>query len=172
MSSDIIIITGKINSGKTTACKTWINRQKKDGKSVGGILSIPVWRKGEKNAYYAYDISTEESILLATTAAVSPASSYGRFRFPRTGLDFAETVLRNACGLSGGKPKETIIVDEIGPLELKEKGFASVLRELLNEYSGTLILVTRESHTEALCRHFHIECTPEMYIRPNEEIPA
>jgi iron complex transport system ATP-binding protein len=172
MSTDIIIIAGKINSGKTTACKTYIRHQRDAGKSVGGTLSVPVWRKGKKTSYYAYDISTQESILLASEAPVSPSVSHGRFHFPLRGFAFAEKVLLEAAGLGNSAPKEIILIDEIGPLELKEEGFAPVLRRLLFEYSGTLLLVVRESHLSQACGHFGIECPGEKIFTPHEEISA
>lgn len=172
MSTDIIIIAGKINSGKTSACKSWINEQKSHKKDIGGILSIPVWRRGEKNTYYAYDIAREEAVLLATTEPVSPCVRYGRFRFPYSAFQFAESVISRAAGLRDLPPKDSIIIDEIGPLELEEKGFAPALRMLLRSYSGRLILVTRETHTEKICSRFALPCNSYSIITPGEEIPV
>jgi nucleoside-triphosphatase THEP1 len=156
MSTDIIIITGKINSGKTSACKTLISEQKRQKKEVGGILSLPVWRRGEKNTYYAVDIATEEGTLLATTGPVSPCIRYGRFRFPLSGFVFACSALYRAAGLSDLPAAEMIIIDELGPLELLDRGFAPALKTILQTYTGTLILVTRETHTGEIRGHFGI----------------
>lgn len=172
MSTDIIIIAGKINSGKTSACKTWINEQKRHKKSAGGVLSLPVWRGGEKNSYYAYDIAAEEAVLLATTEPVRPCFRYGKFRFPLSGFMFADSVLYRDAGLRDLPAKDSIIIDEIGPLELLDRGFAPVLRKLLQVYTGRLILVTRETHTRELCGRFNIPCSPEAIIAPGEEIPV
>ncbi len=174
MYTDILIISGKINSGKSTACKDLVRRLQSSQKNIGGILSIPFWRHGEKKAYYALDISTEEGTLLATTEPVYPAYRYGRFFFPLSGFSFAKSVLYAAADLSEMKKqnkKDILIIDEIGPLECLGQGFTPLLRDLMDRFSGILLLVMREEYTRKLCTYFKIPYNKEKIFYPGEEIP-
>jgi nucleoside-triphosphatase THEP1 len=50
-----------------------------------------------------------------------------------------------------------LVVDEIGPLELKGQGFHDVLRELLQKRKENIILVVREGLVQQVTEHFKIE---------------
>lgn len=147
-------------------CKTWITKRETEGKSVGGILSVPFWHKGKKNTYYAYDITTEEAALLAAEEPVFPSYRHGRFNFPLSGFTFAEEVISEAVKT----PADCIIIDEVGPLELKGAGFAKVLSEVLQSYDGTLLLVTREKLREDICGAYGISTAEVTILTPRGEV--
>ena len=63
----------------------------------------------------------------------------GRFVFSKSGFERATAIINNAIGIEGW-----LIIDEIGPLELKGEGFNGVLHELLAKRSGKTLLVIRD----------------------------
>jgi len=54
-------------------------------------------------------------------------------------------------------PCELIVIDEVGPLELREEGLAPAVRTALSELSAAqeLVLVVRSSLVQEVMRVFH-----------------
>jgi len=73
----------------------------------------------------------------------------GRFRLSLSTLERAARHTRSAPD----GPATRIVVDEVGPLELRGEGFAPLVRDLLTRRCGVLWLVVRtESVDEVRCR--------------------
>ena len=75
----------------------------------------------------------------------------GRFRFSRHHFNKAIDVIRESI-----PPKGWLIIDEIGPLELKGEGFSEVLKEAMAERSDNILLVVREGLTGQVIAYFDI----------------
>lgn len=71
----------------------------------------------------------------------SAVLSVGRFQFSKNNFDRAIGIIRDAIPQDGW-----LIIDEIGPLELKGEGFHDVLKEVLGGRKGKLLLVVREGY--------------------------
>lgn len=57
-----------------------------------------------------------------------------------------------------------IVLDEIGPLELRGQGFAKLLIDLTRNFSGELILVIRKGLVEDVIHHFKLQSfKPEIF---------
>lgn len=143
--SEILIVTGKIGSGKTT-----LLQQAFAGKeNVFGILT-PV-RNGKRmffdlalNEYFPMEAGENESDILLV----------GKFRFSKQSFDKATTILTKALNESNG----TVILDEVGPLELRGEGFCEMVRRMVaNENKDlTKLLVIREHLFEEVLKTFSI----------------
>ena len=116
----IIIITGAVDSGKTTLAKQLIEDYQKKGKITGGIICEATKIGGKKTAYYAVDIASHNKILLASIDKIEFGFKFRRFYFSHLGFEFAVKVIRKAINA------HVIVLDEIGYLELEEKGFLNV----------------------------------------------
>ena len=77
--------------------------------------------------------------------------SIGRYVFSATGFRKAIAHLRNNMHKPG-----LLIIDEIGPLELRGNGFKDVLEEILKERTGDLLIVVRENLVDEVVRKFGI----------------
>lgn len=75
----------------------------------------------------------------------------GRFVFRQHGFDKAGEVIRNEIHQEGW-----LVVDEIGPLELRGEGFCEVLKEVLETREGNVLLVVREGLVEKVKEEFKI----------------
>lgn len=135
----IYILTGPVQSGKTTSLQQWC-AQRND---VYGILT-PV--TGGKRFFV--DIETQEQFPMEA-AGEEIAMAVGRFVFSRKAFDRATAIIRNAIDKKGW-----LIIDEIGPLELRGEGFSDVLKEVLPKRTGRLILVVRAGLTEQVINYF------------------
>ena len=164
MVEDIIIITGKINSGKSSRARTFANGLLKKGNSAGGVVTVPFWR-GEKKSYYIFDLMTGESRLFASEEPVVPSIRYKRFYFSAYAFPFAEEAAERASGA------DFLFIDEPGPLELEGRGFASLIDRTIRDFSGTLVLVVRENITEEITRRFSLPADLIRIYPPEKKLP-
>ena len=141
---NIYILSGPVHSGKTTAllefCKNRLN--------VGGILS-PVLN-GKR---HFFDIEKQELFLMEATAGETNIIQTGKYVFSEAAFSRATEILKSCVS----KNMELIIIDEIGPLELRGKGFSEILRHLLSHLQKTdILLVVRENIVDDVIEHFQL----------------
>jgi nucleoside-triphosphatase len=134
----IYILSTPIHSGKTTSLIEWCRDKK-----VSGILT-PV-RNGKRvfldissGLEFAMEADDKEDFL-----------EIGRFRFSKKGFEKAAGILIEAINKPGW-----LIIDEIGPLELRGEGFHDTLQTVLSRRRDDIILVVREGLTEQVMDHF------------------
>ncbi len=136
----IYIVTGGINSGKTTKLLSLYREIK-----TGDGFILPKLYIGDSYAgQQIVRLSTGEGRPFSLKKDFIPAFwneqyRYDNYSFCREGFDFA---FASICHIvdAGLSP---IFIDEIGPLELEEKGFYCLLSKLL-EHNDTLYISVRE----------------------------
>lgn len=132
MSPEVYIISDAIGSGKTTALKNWVqNRQR-----MGGFLTPKI----EGKRFFEFIPSGEVLPMEADDSSLT----IGKYQFDAANFQKAEEVLWN----SWIDPEvATIVIDEIGPLELKkQQGFHSLLLKIKatpSKRKKTLMVVVR-----------------------------
>jgi len=135
----IILVTGKVNSGKTTLMEKMVEQESLRGKFPAGIIAHGVFKESEKIGFNITDLSIGKSIPLARVGNDSTYGfSVGRFVFLNESLNFAKNALLN-FRLNG-----VVFLDEVGPLELKGKGYAECLDKLLGSDINRLYISVRE----------------------------
>lgn len=127
----IKIWTGPIRSGKTTYLEAYY----RDQEGIGGFLT-----PDSADLRQLYDIQAKEFYEFETQNHEVELISVGRFHFRKDSFDLAvEHMKKQAVD-----PKiDSIVIDEIGKLELKGKGFYNLLVELLAS-DKNLHLVVRD----------------------------
>ena len=146
------IITGKIDSEKTTKLLS-VYREKNEG---DGFALPKLYSHNQIAGQRLVRLSTKENVVFSLKKSFLPehwneAYSYDDYSFSIEGRAFFERGMEHML-LTGASP---IFLDEIGPLELEGKGFASALRKLLT-MQVDLIIVVRDSCFEDVIRQFHI----------------
>lgn len=139
----LIIITGPIQTGKTTALQEWLVT-----KEARGILSPVV--DGTRMLY-----AIQEGIYIPFQAS-GPSHetiSVGRFHFYRHAFDRANDILMKET------PGNLCVIDEIGPLELQGQGFSPALEKLKSNPSINLLLVVRNSLLEEVQKKLNLHPT-------------
>jgi len=150
----LVVLSGKVDSGKTSWCKSF-SGQNKDS---DGILMEKVYRAGLRIGYDARRIATGETVPFSRLATFCPpgwqeVERVGPFEVSAPGKEKANGWLVEA--LSTGC--RNLIVDEIGPLELRGGGLARGLRRVLAESAGKqVILVVRNNCLERALAAFGI----------------
>ncbi len=145
MSNKVIILTGTIQNGKTTLLQQFC----KGRNDVAGILTPIV---NEKRVFY--DIAGN-SFFNMEAGANEETLPVGKYLFSKNEFTQAGKILLNA-----GKTNTLnyLIIDEIGPLEIKQQlGFSQSLKEILSDaFNYTLILVVRLSLVDEMVAVFNL----------------
>lgn len=144
----VVVVTGGIGCGKSTACRRAARRLRERGIPTGGIIAEGGLESGETSGYDVVDLATGTRRALARTHP--PGIPVGRFFMDPAGLEFARACLRQAA-----RTARIAFVDEIGPWELRGGGLAESVRALLAERM-ILVLVVREELVAAARSTFGI----------------
>jgi nucleoside-triphosphatase THEP1 len=148
----IYYLTGEVNSGKTSLLSSWVEEYHRRNRRVCGILAPAVWVQGRKIAYNIVDVYSGETKLWASTEPIDDAEKWGRFWFSQEGLHFGQRALGRIDDLC-----DIGILDEAGPLELENRGWACSLREILIRPPKNMIIVVRASLVQPISNFFGIE---------------
>jgi nucleoside-triphosphatase THEP1 len=80
--------------------------------------------------------------------------SIGKYKFSKAAFDRASQILFKAINKNSG----WIIIDEVGPLELKDVGFSEVIKKLFSiSPQLNIVLVVRENLFASVLHYFNIE---------------
>jgi len=135
--SPIILLTGAVGEGKTTALAKLVRFWKASGKDVRGILAYRVFENVQLVGYDLEIIGENERIILARKNGTG-LEKIGPFIFSDDALARGRRVLKASA------MAEMVVVDEIGPLELSGGGWSEEVKRLLRESHVVMILVVRE----------------------------
>ncbi|TVR41047.1 MAG: hypothetical protein EA394_06795 [Bacteroidia bacterium] len=148
-----IIITGPKGSGKSTLTAQVIRLLKDRGVEPAGILAPAYFENDHRIGYMVQSVENGSEHLLCKRTEQPTDNLPGRYKFDPGGLRFGEALL-SAEKLAG---KDVLIIDELGPFELRGMGWDNVLRDLLPGWQGTVIAVIRESLVEEITRKYDID---------------
>lgn len=149
-------ITGKPKIGKSTIIKEVIRRLKAEGIAVGGMLTSDIHEGGRRVGFSIEDISTGEQGILAHVRPHQHGPKVGKYTVNLTDLDRIGTHSINAALTQQSEPRIIIIVDEIGPMELKSKRFIDAVEEAVRSDKPLIVSVHQRSAHE-LVRHIKSE---------------
>jgi len=140
----VLVLTGPVHAGKTTfleeACARWGAR----GLPCTGFLSPAVTGAGGETGYDLLELPRGPRRPFLRRRADPAAERTGPFAFVPEVLDRARAILRDP-----GRPG-LLVVDEVGPLELRGGGLWPALREAVRRPDRTALLVVREEILEEL----------------------
>lgn len=145
--SKVLILSGAVQSGKTTALLNHFSRKS----NIGGFICPDV--NGQRMICFL----NEKRVIPLQIANNENEISIGRFTFDKNVFNKACDILVHTSTLDS----EFVIIDEVGPLELKEQGYYHSLKILLenweNKKEGTLILVIREHLVNEVIAKFDLK---------------
>lgn len=137
----IFILTSPVQSGKTTSLLQW-SAQRND---VQGILTPVI---AGKRVFL--NVATKEQFAMEATGE-EEVLTIGRFVFSKTAFEKAAQVIRDAVNKDGW-----LLIDEIGPLELRGEGFCDVFKEVLTKRKNKLLLLVREGLANEVIEKFSV----------------
>ena len=139
----VYILTGPIQSGKTTSIKEWAKNQQ----NIWGILTPVITEKR-----FFLDLATGNQFPMEAGILDEDVWEVGRFRFSKSSFEKATAIIRESM-----KKEGLLVFDEIGPLELRGEGFSNILKQTLRERRGATLLVVLEGVLDEVLDYFKIE---------------
>ena len=146
--NNIYIFTGEIKSGKTTKLENWVARNP----GSDGILAPYI--NGKR---YLKRIKTNETKLLEYTGndPNMELTEICNYKFLKSVFEWGREELYYAFLQ---KP-DWLIIDEIGPLELKSEALEPMVTQILNDknnFNINIVLVVRKKLVEKVIEHYKL----------------
>ena len=126
----VILLTGPTHSGKTGTLSATVRQPGVTVRLAPDVLYGRIFE----------DLRSGDFERLQTHDASEPTVTIGPYRFRTAAFDWANERLTSAA-----KGEMVIIIDEVGPLELRGEGLRPGLDAVLARDEGTVVLVVRES---------------------------
>ncbi|MET0394366.1 MAG: nucleoside-triphosphatase [Chitinophagaceae bacterium] len=141
----VFILTRPVRTGKTSSLLSWSEKHY----NVYGILT-PV-TDGRR---FFMDAHTRRQFAMEADGTDTDVIRVGRYTLSRPAFEQARQVIREAIAMPGW-----LVIDEVGPLELRGEGFAGVVQEALERQpqEQTILLVVREGLVEQVREAFGLD---------------
>ena len=159
-----IIITGEIQSGKTTLAAALADSLRLAGFSISGWLALGLWRDNLRSGFDLLNLKTETVVPLARRGEENQTSKITPFVFNKTGMSEGKVLLQE----NSSHRAQYFFVDEVGKLEIAGEGWAPFLTPLIKAASCpdtlpeiTLIWIVRQNLVEAVKNRWVV---PETHI--------
>ncbi len=147
---NIIIITGDIGQGKTTLLGEIIDWCRNNNIKMGGILSPAVYENDKRIGYDLVNVANGEKEILSRINGDGNMLCVGKYYFYEKGIGFGI----DALALENNMQSKMMVIDEIGFLELENKGWAKSLIRIVNNYENSLIIIVRNMLVDKVIEHF------------------
>ena len=138
----IFVISGETRSGKTTFLKQIINdlKQTNPQLKIGGIIAHGTDYMGERFGFSIENIMTgEKQYLCSREKTHDDDLKTGRFYFSKTGFEFGNNAILNEL-----ENLDILVIDEVGYLEIKGKGWFEAIEKAMNKSGLDMIFVVRK----------------------------
>ncbi|MCF8365794.1 MAG: hypothetical protein K9H16_08435 [Bacteroidales bacterium] len=136
----VIILAGERHEGKTTFASELARCLSGQAKRVGGFIAPGKFENYRRSSFNVLDLETGISKPLCSIH-FTKGEKTGPFRFDAEGLKFGHILLDP----EHLKNKDFVVIDEIGPLELKGEGWTPSIDKLMTVSEFTFIWVVRKS---------------------------
>ena len=148
----VFIISGSQNEGKTWLAKNLVGVFRENNIPVGGFLSEKVREGSQIIGYDLVDILTNSREILLRESDQTGGNKIGRFAIFPQGLKKGIQLLSPAQLLG----KRLVIIDEVGRLELNDKGWSDGISSLMKTSKIHLLFTVRDSFTDEVIRKWSI----------------
>ncbi len=139
----VLLLTGHSGEGKTTMLRQIVEENMEAG--FGGLVCPGTFKNGRRYSSHVHCLSTGASAPFAERA-----DTHGGFIFFDEGRALSDRALESARNQN----KNCVIVDEVGPLELRGQGHAPLLAPLLSLETPRHIWAVRPDVLDAVCHRW------------------
>ena len=148
----IFILTAGVGAGKTSTARDIIQSLQKRGVRCRGFLSAGIDVDGVRSGFRLEDIHSSESVILCQTTYQEGWTPTGRYYFNPESLEFGNKVLNPANLVE----TDLVVIDEIGPMELNNHGWAESIRTLCQSSPMPQLWIVRESLVKQIVRKWSV----------------
>jgi nucleoside-triphosphatase THEP1 len=135
----VFILTGEKHKGKTTFAAALAEALKKQGIVTGGFLAPGKFENNRRSEFDILNLKTGSRKPLCSIHRTE-GDSIGPFKFDLSGQQFGNQILSPE---NLGKT-DVVFIDEIGPLEIKNQGWAPAINKLMDNPERTHIWIIRK----------------------------
>ncbi len=153
----VFIITGARGEGKTTFAGKLAEHLMAEDIEVRGILTERITKNGKTSGYDILDIKSKEKEKFLRITNDKKLDKIGRYSI------FDEGMEKGKEALLPGRFKGVMVMDEIGRLELENKGWAGCLSTLLDVAMARLVITVRESFADDVIKKWNLEHKCEVF---------
>lgn len=136
-SPPLLIVSGDPGSGKTPWVHQLVTNLRQQEIRVSGLISHKVKSSDENWHHEMEELSSGKREMLNTMENRNQGMQSGKFFFCPGVFDWAQQQI------SENLESDWMILDEVGPLEMKGKGFFSALQQIDNHYHGVVAITIR-----------------------------
>ena len=140
ISSPVVVLTGRSGAGKTTVMESIVAHLREESVPVVGLIQPARFLDGEKTGFDIRDLQTGRETLFAERVRRHDGVFGMSYRFEEKGARLAHEALSSI-------PRDSVVVvDELGPLELRGKGHMGALQKAIAERPPLLLLLVVRRH--------------------------
>lgn len=163
LSNKIFIITGSVGEGKTTHIQNIVETLKNQNISIGGILSPRILENGITAGYDVVDIMTNERAAFLRKTDDEKSPEIGSYSILSEGIQTGRKALKKSLNNN-----QVVVIDEVGRLELNNKGWAEDIKSLLNGSNCNLVLSVRERFIEEVVEKWDLKDYTILHVSDND----
>lgn len=154
-SRKVFLITGRVGQGKTTQIIRIIDALKGRNVSVSGIYSLRIMEGGVTSGYDLVDIETSlRTPFLRITEGKEPGE-IGNYKILQEGLEAG----LEALSKSAKNKSRIVVIDEVGRLELNNRGWSESMTELV-DVAPVLLISVRDTFVDEVIKKWNLDdCT-------------
>ena len=151
MAGKIHIITGAVQTGKSSRLKDWISQRD----DIGGILCVD--NKGLRHLMEIRNRKVHVFQLSDVDADIEEVIEVGRFKFLSSAFDLADEIIKRDAEADCNY----LVVDELGKLEMKDHGLYEAISHVVHmcqsgQAGFDLILIIRDYLLEDAIEKFSL----------------
>jgi nucleoside-triphosphatase THEP1/energy-coupling factor transporter transmembrane protein EcfT len=134
-----VVVTGPPDGGKTAAVLEVAGRVTGAGRTVVGFIQLGEVADGRKVGFRVRDLGSGREAGIARRVERGEGDFGTRFSFDRAGFELASAALAPAA------PGVVVVIDELGPVELRGEGHMPAVRRALEVpgLAGAILVVRR-----------------------------
>ena len=148
----VFILTGKINEGKTTFARRLVENLVAGGLKPSGFFSIGNANDQTRHAYSISDIQSGAEHALCSAKPGKNKLKVGRFYFDESGVEAGRRIITDSLN----QGNDLLVIDEIGPFEINDQGWAPAIEEAIKGYAIPHLWVVRESLIKPVIRKWTV----------------
>ena len=149
----MILIHGDKNQGKTTQLKRVIDLLKSNNKTVAGFYSEKI---SKNNIVLGYDLLTISKNVKTPFLNINTSlekETIGVFSINNSAIEIGNSEIEKAIL----KNVDYIVLDEVGKLELNNKGWYNSINKLLFNFSNEIIFCVRTEFVQSIIEKFNLK---------------
>jgi nucleoside-triphosphatase THEP1 len=148
----VFVLSGKVNQGKTKFAMQVVEKLKQAGLNPAGFFSVGNTYDQNRKAYSLKDIQTGIQRELCSFEPGKKKVRVGRFYFDMQGIEFGREIILE----SPNQTNDLLVIDEIGPLEINDQGWAPALEVVIKNSGFPQLWIVRESLLKPVIRKWNL----------------